>query len=66
VTHDVDEAIFLSDRVYVMTERPGQIQLVQPIDLHRPRRLEIVTEAPFVALKARLLSALRRQRVVEG
>ena len=66
VTHDVDEAIFLSDRVYVMTERPGQIQLVQPIDLHRPRRLEIVTEAPFVALKARLLSALRRERVVEG
>lgn len=59
VTHDVDEAIFLSDRVYVMTARPGRIQLVQPIDLPRPRRLEIVTAADFVRLKARLLAALR-------
>jgi len=63
VTHDVDEAIFLADRVYVMTERPGQMQLVQPITLPRPRRLEMITETAFVALKARLLAALRGEPV---
>jgi ABC-type nitrate/sulfonate/bicarbonate transport system ATPase subunit len=63
VTHDVDEAIFLSDRVYVMTARPGRIKLVQRIDLPRPRRLEIVTAADFVTLKARLLAALRLERL---
>ena len=63
VTHDVDEAIFLSDRVYVMTARPGQMQLVQRIDLPRPRRLEMVTAADFVTLKARLLAALRLERL---
>ena len=59
VTHDVDEAIFLADRVYVMTARPGRVKLVQGIDLPRPRRLDMVTTAPFVALKAQLLAALR-------
>jgi ABC-type nitrate/sulfonate/bicarbonate transport system ATPase subunit len=65
VTHDVDEAIFLSDRMYVMTARPGQVQLVQVIDLPRPRHLEMVTTAPFVALKARMLAALRQARTAE-
>ncbi len=59
VTHDVEEAIFLSDRVYVMTARPGRVKLVQGIDLPRPRRLDMVTTAHFVALKAQLLAALR-------
>jgi ABC-type nitrate/sulfonate/bicarbonate transport system ATPase subunit len=65
VTHDVDEAIFLSDRTYVMTARPGRVQLVQVIDLPRPRHLELVTTAPFVALKARVLAALRQTRAAE-
>jgi ABC-type nitrate/sulfonate/bicarbonate transport system ATPase subunit len=66
VTHDVDEAIFLSDRVYVMTARPGRVKLVQPIDLPRPRRLETLTEPPFVALKATLLAALRQEHGPEA
>jgi ABC-type nitrate/sulfonate/bicarbonate transport system ATPase subunit len=65
VTHDVDEAIFLSDRMYVMTARPGRIQLVQVIDLPRPRRLEMVTTAHFMALKAQLLAALRQGPAAE-
>ena len=66
VTHDVDEAIFLSDRVYVMTARPGRVKLVQPIDLPRPRRLETLTEPSFVAIKATLLAALRQEHVPEA
>tara|TARA_B100000315_G_scaffold258578_1_gene311245 strand:+ start:215 stop:1087 length:873 start_codon:yes stop_codon:yes gene_type:complete len=61
VTHDVDEAIFLSDRVYVMTARPGAMKLVAPTELPRPRRLEMVTSPAFVSLKAKLLSTIREE-----
>ncbi len=61
VTHDVDEAIFLSDRVYVMTARPGAMKLVAPTELPRPRRLEMVTSPAFVSLKAKLLSSIREE-----
>ncbi len=43
ITHDVDEAIFLGDRVLAMTARPGGVKLEQRIDLPRPRRPELVT-----------------------
>ncbi len=59
VTHDVDEAIFLSDRVYVMTARPGSIRQVMRIELPRPRKLEMVTWPEFVMMKAELLSSIR-------
>lgn len=61
VTHDVDEAIFLSDRVYVMSRRPGAMTVVADVDLPRPRSSEMVTSDAFVGLKARLLSAIRRE-----
>ena len=61
VTHDVDEAIFLSDRLYVMTARPGTMSLVASVDLPRPRRLELLTSPAFVELKAKLLASLRQQ-----
>ena len=59
VTHDVDEAIFLSDRVYVMTALPGRMKLVFDVDLPRPRSLDVLTDPVFVAMKARLLRAIR-------
>jgi len=62
VTHDVDEAIYLSDRIYVMTARPGRIKLVAGVELPRPRSLDVVTEPYFVALKARLLASIRDER----
>ena len=59
VTHDVDEAIFLSDRVYVMSGRPGSMKLVQDVDLPRPRQADMVTQPRFVELKAQLLASVR-------
>jgi ABC-type nitrate/sulfonate/bicarbonate transport system ATPase subunit len=61
ITHDVDEAIFLGDRVLVMTARPGSIKREQVIDLPRPRRPEIVTAPEFVRLKRTLLDAIEEE-----
>jgi ABC-type nitrate/sulfonate/bicarbonate transport system ATPase subunit len=61
ITHDVDEAIFLGDRVLVMTARPGSVKLEQAVDLPRPRRPEIVTALEFVHLKRTLLDAIEEE-----
>lgn len=59
VTHDVDEAIFLADRVFVMSPRPGRIALSSAVELPRPRDPGILTDPAFVRLKADLLAVLR-------
>ncbi|MCV3736150.1 ABC transporter ATP-binding protein [Rhizobium sp. TRM96647] len=61
ITHDVDEAIFLGDRVLVMTARPGRIKLEQVVDLPRPRKADIVTSPEFIALKKTLLEAIEEE-----
>ena len=61
ITHDVDEALLLSDRVYVLTARPGRLTMVLDVDLARPRDSRAVTEPAFVSLKARLLALLREE-----
>ena len=58
VTHDVDEAILLADRVVVLSERPARVALDLPVDLERPRAMEQATTGEFANLKARLLGAL--------
>ncbi len=52
VTHDIDEAIYLSDRVFVMSARPGRIVASFDVPLDRPRKPSVVTSAEFVRLKA--------------
>ncbi len=59
VTHDVEEAVFLSDRVHVMTGRPGRIALTVDVRLPRRRTLETTLTPEFLELKQRLLEPLR-------
>jgi ABC-type nitrate/sulfonate/bicarbonate transport system ATPase subunit len=58
ITHDIEEAIFLGDRVLVMSARPGHIKLDIPVALPRPRSPEVVTSPEFVAIKRDLLAAV--------
>ncbi len=58
VTHDIDEAIFLGDTVFVMTPRPGRIREVLEIDIPRPRTLDDMATTRFAELKHRILSLI--------
>jgi ABC-type nitrate/sulfonate/bicarbonate transport system ATPase subunit len=61
VTHDVDEAIFLADRVVVMSPRPGTIEAEIPVTIARPRGLETLTSPGFMTLKRRVLTLLYQE-----
>lgn len=50
ITHQIDEAIFLADRVVVMTARPGRIKAIFDIDIPRPRTLHVKREPHFLKL----------------
>ncbi|MDR1212739.1 MAG: ABC transporter ATP-binding protein [Propionibacteriaceae bacterium] len=61
VTHDIEEAVFISDRVVVMTPRPGRIESARVIDLARPRKPEIQSDPRFHELADSLLRGIRQQ-----
>lgn len=58
ITHDVDEAIFLSDRVLVMSARPGDIVEDLPVALSRPRTLDSLTAPEFMDAKRSILTLI--------
>ncbi|MGZ3241740.1 MAG: ABC transporter ATP-binding protein, partial [Burkholderiaceae bacterium] len=62
ITHDIDEALFLADRILVMSPRPGRIIEEIPLDFARPRSAELVTSPQFTQLKRHCLSLLHSEK----
>jgi NitT/TauT family transport system ATP-binding protein len=63
VTHNINESVQLSDRVMVMTARPGQVKTIVDIDLPHPRDSSIITSKRFGRLVALVWSALREESI---
>lgn len=58
VTHDIDEAILLADRIYVMGARPGRIKEILDVPLQRPRNMDVVMAPEFIQMKRHILDLL--------
>jgi len=63
VTHDIDEAIFLADRVLIMSAGPGRILRDLRVALPRPRSSEVVLHPSYVALKKECLDLIRAESI---
>jgi NitT/TauT family transport system ATP-binding protein len=61
ITHDIEEAIFLSDRVYVMTARPGRIKAEIEIPLPRPRTADMMSSPAFTQVLHKLRNLIREE-----
>lgn len=60
ITHQIDEAIYLADRVVVFARRPGRVQDIVPIDLPRPRQLSLKREPSFGPYVDRIWKMIER------
>ena len=58
ITHDVREAVFLSDRVFVYSDRPAAVAATVEIDIPRPRRLELIQTPQFARMESEILTHL--------
>lgn len=61
ITHDVAEAIFVSDRILLMSRRPGKVKLAVEVDEPKPRGDDFLRSSKFVDLQAELLKSLRQE-----
>jgi NitT/TauT family transport system ATP-binding protein len=61
VTHDIEEALLLADRVCVMTARPGRIKKIIEVGIARPRSIEVTTSPEFNALRREVLALIREE-----
>ena len=61
ITHDIDEALLLGDRVYVMTARPGRVRDEIPVAFERPRSLDLLTSPAFVDAKRGIMAHIREE-----
>ncbi|HTV29316.1 MAG TPA: ABC transporter ATP-binding protein [Xanthobacteraceae bacterium] len=64
VTHDIDEAIFLGDRIMVMSASPGRVILDIPVTIGRPRSADISLDQPFLSIKKKCLEIIRRESLL--
>ena len=65
VTHDIDEALFLADRIFIMTARPGRIKENLVVDFARPRNYEtIIFDERYITLKQRVLQVIRGETLL--
>jgi ABC-type nitrate/sulfonate/bicarbonate transport system ATPase subunit len=58
ITHDIDEAVYLGDRVMVLSSRPGKVELELEINLPRPRHQKMIADPEFIRLSRELLTEL--------
>lgn len=61
VTHDIDEAILLSDRIIVLTDRPGKIQKTLDVPLGRPRELTLKDDPRFIEIRWQIWKLLEQE-----
>ena len=66
VTHSIEEAVFLSDRIIVMTPRPGRVREVVEIDLARPRQLDVRDSPVFTSAIRRVNHLFQDMGVIRG
>ncbi len=64
VTHDIDEAVFLADRIIMMSASPGRLIADVPVDLPRPRPAEIISHPIYVSIKRRCADLIRAESVL--
>ena len=61
ITHDLEEAIFLGSRVYIMTTRPAKIKTILDIDIPRPRDFRVLSSASYIRLKKECIEAVHEE-----
>lgn len=61
VTHDIDEAVLLSDRIIVLSDRPGRIQKIVEVPIERPRDLKVKDDPRFIEIRWQIWKLLEQQ-----
>lgn len=62
VSHDIDEAIFLADKVVVLSPRPASVKKIFTVDLPRPRKLEMLSDPKFIELRNEILNTFEYEK----
>ena len=65
ITHSIDEALILSDRIVVMSARPGRIKAILPNPLPRPRHVDVQFSPEYATLKARVWELVKSELMAQ-